>query len=120
MRQPTDREMRGTFVDLPLMNQNPIIICPLCNDRVEKLVYNFHLNNERRVIELIKKNNPDWTVDDGACSRCLDYYQVELLVRQRILPEIGPHFPVKSADDFVILPTGLRLNADARFTGKGV
>ncbi|MDP4264885.1 MAG: S8 family serine peptidase, partial [Bacteroidota bacterium] len=39
---------------------------------------------------------------------------------QRILPEIGPHFPVKSADDFVILPAGLRLDADQRFTGKGI
>lgn len=37
-----------------------------------------------------------------------------------MLPEIGPHFPVKSADDFVILPTGLRLDADPRFTGKGI
>ena len=41
-------------------------------------------------------------------------------MQQRILPEIGPHFPIRSADDFVILPTGLRLDADQRFTGKGV
>ncbi|HVU94432.1 MAG TPA: S8 family serine peptidase [Puia sp.] len=39
---------------------------------------------------------------------------------QRILPAIGPHFPVKSVDDFIILPTGLRLDADARYTGKGI
>ena len=29
-------------------------------------------------------------------------------------------FPDPFGDDFVILPTGLRLDADQRFTGKGV
>jgi serine protease AprX len=41
-------------------------------------------------------------------------------MEQRILPSIGPHFPVKTTDDFLVIPTGLRLNADPRFTGKGV
>ena len=39
---------------------------------------------------------------------------------QRILPSIGPHFPIKTADDFIVIPMGLRINADPRFTGKGV
>src|SRR5687767_14003177 len=54
------------------------------------------------------------------CSRCVDYYRVEIVMRQRMLPEIGRHFPIKSLDDFIILPTPLRLDADPRFTGKGV
>ena len=41
-------------------------------------------------------------------------------MEQRLLPSIGPYFPVKSVDDFVILPTGLRLDADPRYTGKGI
>lgn len=84
------------------------------------MLFRYHLDNERQVIERIKQQNPEWSEQDGVCSRCVDYYHTELVMQQRILPEIGPHFPVKSADDFIILPTGLRLNADPRFTGKGV
>jgi len=50
----------------------------------------------------------------------VDYYQTEIVIQQRMLPEIGPYFPVKSADDFIILPSGLRLDADPRYTGKGI
>jgi serine protease AprX len=96
------------------------VICPLCNDEVDKLLFRFHIDNERTVIEKIKRDHPAWTIDDGICSRCMDYYQVEIIREQRVLPSIGPYFPVKSVDDFVILPTGLRLDADPRFTGKGI
>lgn len=100
---------------------NPtILICPICGDKVEKLVYRFHLGSERQVIDRIRKNKPEWTASDGTCSRCIDYYHTEIVMQQRILPGIGPHFPVKSADDFIILPTGLRLDADPRYTGKGI
>jgi serine protease AprX len=87
---------------------------------VDKLLYRYHLGNERQVIERIKEHNPGWTENDGACGRCVDYYHTEIVMEQRMLPEVGPYFPVKSADDFVILPTGLRLDADERFTGKGI
>ena len=96
------------------------IICPLCSDPVDKLLYRYHLDGERNALKKIKLHNPEWTENDGACSRCLDYYQTEVIMRQRMLPEIGPHFPVRSVDDFIILPSGLRLDADQRFTGKGI
>jgi serine protease AprX len=102
------------------MQHAATIICPLCNDAVEKLVYRYHIDNERQVIEKIRRSNPQWSEEDGLCGRCVDYYHTELVLQRRMLPEIGPHFPVRSVDDFVILPTGLRLNADPRFTGKGV
>lgn len=102
------------------MNQAATITCPLCSDKVEKLLYRYHIDSERQVIEQIRQSNPDWSQDDGICSRCVDYYHTEVVVQRRMLPEIGPHFPVRSVDDFIILPTGLRLNADPRFTGKGI
>ena len=102
------------------MNSNNIITCPLCNDPVDKLLYRFHIDSERQVMDRIKEQHPGWLEDNGVCSRCVDYYHTEIVMEQRILPEIGPHFSIKSADDFVILPTGLRLNADPRFTGKGI
>src|SRR5258705_6405146 len=102
------------------MNTIVNITCPLCNDAVNRLLYPFHLDSERLVIERIKVQHPAWLEKNGICSRCLDYYHTEIVMEQRILPEIGPHFSIKSADDFIVLPTGLRLNADPRFTGKDI
>ena len=102
------------------MENSISIVCPLCSDTVDKLYYRYHIDSERKVLDKIKTNNPTWSQNDGICSRCVDYYHTAVIMEQRMLPEIGPHFPIKSADDFVILPTGLRLNADPRFTGKGV
>ncbi len=78
----------------------------MCNDAVDKLPYRFHIDNERNVIEKIKEKNPEWTQNDGICSPCVDYYHVEIVREQGMLPEIGPYFPVRSTDDFVILQTG--------------
>ena len=102
------------------MTQHENIVCPLCGDKVDKLLYRYHIDNEKVVMQKIREHNPAWTEHDGACSRCVDYYHTEVVMQQRILPEVGPYFPVKSADDFIILPVPLRLDADARFTGKGV
>ncbi|TMI93566.1 MAG: serine protease [Bacteroidetes bacterium] len=95
-------------------------ICPLCKDVVDRLVYRFHYDSERVVINKIRAEFPEWTKDDGLCGRCLDFFHSEILMGQRILPSIGPHFPIKTADDFIVIPMGLRINADPRFTGKGV
>jgi len=102
------------------MNRHQNTVCPLCGDTVDKLLFRYHLDNEKVVLQKIKDHNPEWTEHDGLCSRCVDYYHSEVLMQQRLLPEVGPFFPVKSADDFIILPTPLRLDADARFTGKDV
>jgi serine protease AprX len=96
------------------------IICPLCNDSVDELLYRYHIANERMVIDKIKTGNPEWTEQDGICSRCIDYYNIEIIREQKLLPEIGPYFPVKSADDFTILPTALRVDANPKYSGKGV
>ncbi|MEP6596872.1 MAG: S8 family serine peptidase [Ginsengibacter sp.] len=96
------------------------LICPLCNDTVDKLLYRFHYDSERMVIEKIKQEFPQWTENDGVCLRCVDFFHSEIVMGQRILPAIGPHFPIKTADDFIVIPTGLRINADPRYTGKGI
>ena len=100
--------------------QDELQICPVCGDSVARLLYRFHIENEKQVINRIKEHNPGWTEQDGICSRCVDYYHTEIVMQQRMLPEVGPYFPVKSPDDFIILPSALRLDADARYTGKGI
>jgi len=107
-------------IKIAKMNNEEKIICPFCNDAVDKLLYRFHSSSEEAIVEKIKLHNPGWTDNDGICSRCLDYFNTEILLEQKMLPEIGPYFPVKSADDFVILPTALRVNANPKYSGKGV
>lgn len=100
--------------------QKTSLTCPLCHDQVEKLFYRFHLDGERHVLDWIRQQNPSWLEGDGICSRCVDYYRTEILLQQRIIPEIGPYFPVRSSDDFIVLPTAYRLDTDQRFTGREV
>lgn len=102
------------------MQTTGTIYCPLCNDKVDKLLYRYHIDSERQVIERIKAQNPTWAEQDGICSRCVDYYHISVVMEQRLLPEIGPHFPVRNVDDFVILPTPLRVDTHPRYTGKGI
>jgi serine protease AprX len=96
------------------------ITCLLCNDVVDELLYRFHVSSEQVVIDKIKTNNPDWAEQDGICSRCIDYYNIEIIREQKLLPEVGPFFPVKSTDDFIILPTSLRVDANPKYSGKAV
>lgn len=102
------------------MPDSSLIQCPLCGDLVERLIFRFHYESEQEVMGKIKNDHTDWVEQSGACSRCVDYYHTEVVIHHRILPEAGPHFPVKSVDDFIILPTPLRLDADLRYTGKGI
>ncbi|HEX4850714.1 MAG TPA: hypothetical protein VFV08_07915, partial [Puia sp.] len=102
------------------MNKPNLITCPLCNDMVDKLLYRFHIESEKVIIEKIKNQHPTWASQDGLCSRCLDYYHIEILMGQCIIPQIGAHFPVKTVDDFVVLPTGIRLDANPKYTGKNI
>lgn len=46
------------------MSSGEKVTCPLCNDAVDKLLYRFHINNERKAIERIKEKNPERTESD--------------------------------------------------------
>jgi len=45
--------------------------CSLCDSETETLEQKI----EASVIEMIKKNNPEWVEDDGTCTACLAYYK---------------------------------------------
>lgn len=44
--------------------------CPICNEEVS----NISKIAEIWLKDLIKKENPSWVSEDGACLECLDYY----------------------------------------------
>lgn len=47
------------------------MICPLCREEADELHYEF----EQYVLDVIKKEHPEWVESDGTCPRCMDYYR---------------------------------------------
>ncbi len=102
------------------MSTEERITCQLCGDKVDRLIYHFHFDSEKKVLDLIEKSNPGWVESNGACSRCYDYYSFQTELGKGNIPESGPFFPVKSVDDFIIVPTPIRLNVNPKYSGKGI
>lgn len=94
--------------------------CPLCGEAVDRLIYPFHRAEEEAVLQRIRERHPHWAGAQGACPRCIDYYHVEMLREEGVVPEEGPHFPIRTADDYWVPPTPLRMGADPAFRGRGV
>ena len=44
--------------------------CILCDKETGTLEHEI----ESSVIEMIRKNNPEWVEDDGSCKTCIAYY----------------------------------------------
>lgn len=44
--------------------------CTLCGQEAEDL----YSIAEKYVLDLIKSEHPEWVESDGACSKCIEYY----------------------------------------------
>lgn len=44
--------------------------CPICKEEVS----NLSRIAETWLIDLIKRENPSWVLEDGACPECINYY----------------------------------------------
>ena len=51
------------------------VICPLCNSKVSKKNFKFHMDVERYVLDTIANEHPEWKETDGSCSKCVEYYK---------------------------------------------
>jgi len=51
---------------IPLMKH-----CKLCDEDVPSLDEKI----EDLVLDMIKRSNPDWVEADGACEKCISYYE---------------------------------------------
>ena len=54
--------------------------CPLCGDEVPLAQYRSHVSGESHelqqyALDLIRRTHPDWIEDDGACAKCMEYYE---------------------------------------------
>ncbi len=77
--------------------------CPICKQYVERLLHDFKddgrrldSSSEQAVVKKMEALHPSWLMYQGMCERCM------------------------YVNEFALLPTPLRLNADPRFRGKGI
>lgn len=49
--------------------------CQICEREIDEKVALTHVKTEEYLIELIKKDHPDWAKDKKTCLKCLDYYR---------------------------------------------
>lgn len=97
-----------------------VIRCPLCRQHAGVLLQTFRGRQEKLVIAKLRSRNPNWNPENGLCERCLYLNEFDTLDEHFISPEAGSLFRSRIKNDFALLPTSLRLNADPRFTGRGI
>jgi len=84
--------------------------CPVCGRAVQGEL--FSLAGLPQSLQSIIAQNAAATDGDGVCGRCIELFD-------RAQRQIESHAAIFEQNDFV-LPTPLRMDADERFTGRGV
>lgn len=49
--------------------------CSLCGSFVDEKDFYAHRKMEKAIVDLIKKNKPNWVNEDGSCVKCYEYYR---------------------------------------------
>ena len=57
--------------------------CQICNRPVDVQSALTHVKAEEYLLDLIKKDHPEWKVDKGTCPQCIAYYR-QLIQRAKI------------------------------------
>ena len=58
------------------MNGKPqYYVCPLCQKKINRDLLLFNAHTEQHILDVIKKDHPDWAAQDGTCKKCADYYK---------------------------------------------
>lgn len=94
--------------------------CPVCNQYSDTLLHDFHTGGEKQVIAKLKARHPQWSEHNGLCERCLYLNEFDTVEEHFTSLAKGTLFRSRMKNEFALLPTPLRLNADPRFKGRGV
>lgn len=49
--------------------------CHICRRDIDEKVALTHIKTEEYLIDLIRKNHPEWKLDKALCKHCVDYYR---------------------------------------------
>ena len=53
-------------------------VCPTCGEKVPRDLLVFLSHTEDHIVDVVKRQHPDWIEGDGFCKRCYNYYKNEL------------------------------------------
>ncbi|MEK9135765.1 MAG: hypothetical protein AAB393_01475, partial [Bacteroidota bacterium] len=94
--------------------------CPICRQYADTLLRTLPGTGEDLVIAKIKARHAEWTEQDGMCERCLYLNEFDTVDEHFTSLTKGTLFRQQIKNEFALLPTPLRLNADPRFRGRGI
>lgn len=50
-------------------------VCQICAREIDESVALMHVKAEEYILDLIKRDHPEWKNGQSACHECLDYYR---------------------------------------------
>ncbi|MFH1622676.1 MAG: hypothetical protein ABIA97_06120 [Candidatus Omnitrophota bacterium] len=50
-------------------------VCQICAREVDKSIALTHIKAEEYLLELIRRDHPEWKTEDNTCHECVDYYR---------------------------------------------
>jgi len=53
-------------------------ICPTCGKHIPRDLLIIIPHTEEHIVEVIKKEHPEWIGQDGICKKCYEYYKEQL------------------------------------------
>jgi hypothetical protein len=62
---------------------SPKHICQICGREINDAVGLAHIKAEEYILELIRRDHPEWDKEKGTCNLCIEYYR-ELIKRTEI------------------------------------
>ena len=93
-------------------------VCPFCKEE-QLLVYDLDLSGSQSLQKKLESININWKPEQGICLKCVDYFDVEILREENLLPDAS-QLKLTTFENYIIPPTPWRLNADQNLTGKDV
>lgn len=49
--------------------------CQICEREIDDFVSISHIKAEEYLMELIRKDHPEWKTGDKTCKQCIEYYR---------------------------------------------
>ncbi|MCX5714242.1 MAG: hypothetical protein NT033_05435 [Candidatus Omnitrophica bacterium] len=49
--------------------------CQICDREIDEFVSLTHIKSEEYLMELIRKDHPEWSKNDKTCQECIKYYR---------------------------------------------
>jgi len=49
--------------------------CQICGREIDEFASIAHIKAEEYLMELIRRDHPEWKLDKDTCHKCVDYYR---------------------------------------------